>query len=396
MTKQRVKLTPRDVEILISLIDPQNPKNRRTQSEAAVVVGYPLYVVSRSTKRLLMGKYIRKAENLKKGAYYVPHTNYNVAISQVTDEFKAAFDKRVQLLADRVAVTYPVTADMLREPFTLQPHKSGCSPYFHVLKEGDLQFTRKKDYFYGVIDRTPMSKLDMRKRDKVLNGSENWDGIYTLDYGRSFRLRYHKTKNHRHFYIAPQYNIESLPAELLVSIDAPHDRVTLECYPMLDWLTKYAGWQFLRDAAGNYIPLNKTDPSKDHIQVNHQPTTDFLNEHVGTFTGDGIRADKSKDVLRYEVNANRQDYIAALVDSPVTRKMAFKHEDEIKELTGRTNATDRSLDDIKESFGREIYSVWLALEEVAHVQNAAVKATSASIQAESLIAGHTYDGGMHQ
>jgi len=315
----------------------------------------------------------------------------------VTDEFRSAYDKRMQLIADRVAVVYPVSAELLQEPFTLQPHKSGCMPYFHVLKEGEFNVTPKQDgHFYDMIHRKPMSKLDMRKREKILNGSENWDGTYSLDYGRSFKLRYYRSNKHRHFYIGPQYDINALPKELLANIDAPHDRVTLECYPMLDWLTKFAGWQFLRDKDGNYVPLNKSDPSKDHIQVNHQPTTDFLKEHVGAFTSDGVHADESGGVLRYEVKANRQDYIAALVDSPVTRDLAYKHEDEIKELTGRTNTTDRSLDAIKESFGREIYSVWLALEEIVHVQSAAVKVTTANVHTESMIAGHTYDGGMHR
>jgi len=378
MTKKPIKLSSRDIEILISLFDPNDKNIKRTQSETAKFLNYPLYVVSRSVKRLLDGNYIRKFKPYERKATYVPHTNYNLAISQVTDDFKVAYEQRLQLIADRAAVTYPDTAGTIQEPFTLQPHKSGCMPYFWVIQEGEFETAPKRDpTFAGMVPKIRGATLTMLKRKRVFNGSEDWDGLFLLDYGRRYRLRYQRTKDKRYFYVGPQYDIESLPDELLVNINAPHDRVTLECYPVLDWLTKYAGWRFLVDENGHYKPLNKSDPANDHIQINHQPTTDFIKEHVGKFTADGVCADESKGKLRYEVKANRPDYIAALVDSPVTRELAFKHENEIRSLQGRTNAQDRSLEDVKESFSNEIFAIWLALEEVAQTTNATVKLTSA-------------------
>ena len=355
MRKQPVKLAVRDIEVLIALIDPQNPKFRRTQSETATHLGYPLYAVSRSTKHLIIGKYIRKLEHHAKGALYVPHTNYNIAISQVTDEFREAYDRKVQLVADRVAITRPLSAEMLREPFTLQPHISGAMPYFKVIVEGELQFTQELPRAPKVIPRGPISSLDMRKRDKELNGSKDWDGLFVLDYGRSFKLRYQRTKNCRHFYIGPQYDIESSPNELLADINAPYGRVVLECYPMLNWLSKYAGWQFLKDADGNYIPQNKTPPGSVHIQVNHQPTTDFLTEHVGRFTADDLRADASGSILRYEVNASRPDYVTALVDGPITRLLTFKHERDISEIVRALDAIVHSMEGTIDLSDREIF-----------------------------------------
>ena len=366
MKKQPVKLTARDVEVLIALIDPQNPKFRRTQSEAANALRYPLYVVSRSTKRLIMGKYVRKLENHTKGALYVPHTNYAIAISQMTDEFKVAYSARMQLIADRVAVTYPATAKMLQEPFTLQPHISGAMPYFKVIKDGELQFRQRASHSSDVIPKGSTSTLDMRKRKEGLRGSEDWDGVFVLDFGRSFRLRYQKTKKHKQFYVCPLYDIESLSSELSEDVNAPYNRVTLECYSMLNWLSKHAGWKFLADADGNYIPQNKTPPKDVHIQVNHQPTTDFLMEHVGAFTTDDIHADASGGTLRYEVSANRADYITALVDGPATRALAFKHEREISEIVRALDTVARCIESNGESPNREMFHIANTREDVMY------------------------------
>ena len=352
MTKEHVKLKERDIEVLITLVNTKNSKFRRTQTEVCEVLGYEPYSVSRSVKRLINGKYIRKLEHHAKGALYVPHTNYNIAISQVTHEFQYAYEKRTQLVADRVAITYPISSGTLQEPFTLQSHISGAMPHFKVIEEGKLKFRQESSHSLDVVSNKPISALDMRKREKTLNGSEDWDGLFVLDYGRSFRLRYQKTKNCKNFYVIPKYNIESSSNELLQDITAPYDRVILECYPVLTWLSKYAGWKFLADAYGNYIPIKKTAPKDVHIQVNNQPTTDFLKEHVGPFMADGVRADASGGVLRYEANANRLDYITALVDGPATRALAFKHEIEISEIKRVLGVTARC-EDTKEPLNLE-------------------------------------------
>lgn len=380
MSKMCVKLQARDVEVLIALVNPDNPKFRRTQSDVCELLGYEPYAVSRSVKRLVEGKYIRKKEHHRKGAIYVPHTHYNIAISQVNDEFRAAYAAKAQLVADRVAVTYPATTEVLQEPFTLQPHVSGSMPYFRVIEEGKTQFKQEPSLFSSATPKDPISELKMKKRIRSLNGSEDWDGLFVLDYGRSFRLRYQRTKKYRYFYVSPMYDIESLSDELLHEKDAPFGRVIIECYPMLSWLSKYAGWKFMTDADGNYIPQNKTAPKDVHIQVNHMPTTDFLSEHVGPFTSDGLVADASGGVLRYEVRANHLDYVVALVDGPVTRELAFKHEREITGIIERVGSVNNGLNELKESFNREICALWVGLEKTAKTQNATEGPISYSTQ----------------
>jgi len=418
----RPKLIDNDIWVFAELINVKNPKDPRTAQQVTQITGLSKQYVSKIIKKLLKSRYIKPLTGSKTDILY--------SATETGSEIKGMINSKVidalrmKNLVDRDHGRLPTSSISAAEgnppsfhfdvPMVMAAHFPYTPCRFEVMMEGEIEYTKEmrirenKDGSYDIVktgeDRKntkpvkfPIFGRNARTRLELEN-QENYETTFSVE-GGSFLLRYQKTNPNkgrakRLIYIDPVDDPVFLLSEIKTDDDVGQ-RIVNKCYLVLDWLQKFAGWRF------SYTPLN--DIRRYHIYSANRELNQYVLSKAGRkimesegykvwFDGSHRVSDghlESKELAFFkalealaDIRSDIEEAKIAVNDHEVritdVSNSVIHLEGTIKETTAATESNARTIEEVKRSHEREIYGIWLALEDLAQSQHATLKIIKAS------------------
>lgn len=146
-------------------------------------------------------------------------------------------------------------------PMGFAVHTSGTQLMFKAIKVGEMETIPIRSGSGDMVECALFRGCTV----SVMKGSTNYNTTVTLskDERGRFKLRLQVTSTQNLLYITPKFDV-------IVSSEEAQDykicieRLVRSCYPILNHLEKYGGWQFEKDKAGRYSLHNEILESQVH------------------------------------------------------------------------------------------------------------------------------------